>query len=161
MDATKIIAGLIFGPLLLFPVLASVYFAYDRGEILLNSDWEKGVVTACPPERASSRSKTTVRSRRSSTVYRAEVQSESNGIIKAALAPTKSKQCKNTLVKPSAFSSTAMAVVIRFCRKANVSHKKRIPIIAMAQILMNAPSVVAFTKTTNQVDGLSMLARRR
>ena len=41
MDATKIIAGMIFGSLLLFPFLASIYFAYDRGEILLNSDWEK------------------------------------------------------------------------------------------------------------------------
>ena len=99
MDATKIIAGIIFGPLLLFPFLASIYFAYDRGEILLNSDWEKGVVIACSPERASSRSKSTVQSRRSSTVYRAKVQSESNVIIKASLAPAKSKQCKKHIDK--------------------------------------------------------------
>ena len=99
MDSTKIIAGIIFGPFLLFPILASVYFAYDRGEILLNSNWETGVVIACTPERASSRSKGTVRSKRSSTVYRANVQSESNVIVKASLAPAKSKQCKKNIGK--------------------------------------------------------------
>jgi len=78
LDTTKIIAGGILGPLLLFPILASIYFAYDRGEILLNSNWEKGIVISYAPERASSRSKSTVRSRRSSTVYRAKVQSDSN-----------------------------------------------------------------------------------
>ncbi|MEP1230766.1 MAG: DUF3592 domain-containing protein [Litorimonas sp.] len=99
MTTVKIIATLIFAPIVLFPFLGSAYFIYDRGEILLNSDWDRGEIVACAIERSKSRSPGVRRYSRPTTTYRAQVRTPDNKKITASLAPARSKDCRKHIGK--------------------------------------------------------------
>ena len=95
----KLIAGLIFAPIVLFPFVGSAYYFYDRGEILLNSDWGRGKIVSCAIERSKSRSRTVGSFSRSTTAYRAQVRTSDNKKIVASLAPNRSKDCRKHIGK--------------------------------------------------------------
>lgn len=99
MKTVKIVATLIFAPIVLFPFVGSAYFIYDRGEILLNSDWGRGEIVSCAIERSKSRSRGMRRYSGSTTAYRAQVRTPENKKITAFLAPTRSKYCRKNIGK--------------------------------------------------------------
>jgi len=99
MNTVKIAAMLIFAPIVLFPFLGSAYFIYDRGEILLNSNWERGQIVSCAIERSKSTNPGVRRYSRSTTAYRAQVRTSDNKKITASLASNSSKDCRKHIGK--------------------------------------------------------------